>query len=56
MARKEKKMWYEKTRFSLNARIDPKWKEDILKEQGKSFAQKLDNSLAKIYGNRKKGK
>jgi hypothetical protein len=56
MARKEKKTWYQKIRFSLNTRIDPRWREYIEKEPGKSFAQKLDNSLAKIYGSRKKGK
>lgn len=56
MARKKETKWYDQSRFTKVVRIDPKYEDDIKKEKGKSFSQKLDNSLAKIYGSRKKGK
>lgn len=42
--------FYEKSRFSHRTRIDPEHIPDIQKEEGKSFAQKLDKIICKGLG------
>ena len=39
-----------KSRYTKCTRIDPKWDRLILAEQGKTFADKLDQALKRSYG------